>query len=227
MGGREWLSYVQLEEWTQWYRSVSEREESWWNLQGIHGSCAGFWFLQCQKLQRLPTEHFTGNTVAPVVWLVLVASSFLSCYWPSLGASALLISSWGWNWSRSHKIGKEKKKERKKEKLVQQVAHSVLSFPGRSTLSRWGVSSWCYHWLFGWDNIAKIKLSFLLFSCDCSQIFAPLFSWSFLSGLQSVPSVVLAGVLCCHCRVRLFANPWTVAHQAPPSMGILQARILE
>ena len=27
--------------------------------------------------------------------------------------------------------------------------------------------------------------------------------------------------------VRLFATPWTVAHQAPLSMGILQARILE
>ena len=28
-------------------------------------------------------------------------------------------------------------------------------------------------------------------------------------------------------RVRLFTTPWTVAHQAPLSMGILQARILE
>ena len=28
-------------------------------------------------------------------------------------------------------------------------------------------------------------------------------------------------------RVWLFATPWTVAHQAPLSMGILQARILE
>ena len=28
-------------------------------------------------------------------------------------------------------------------------------------------------------------------------------------------------------HVRLFAAPWTVAHQAPLSMGILQARILE
>ena len=27
--------------------------------------------------------------------------------------------------------------------------------------------------------------------------------------------------------IRLFATPWTVARQAPPSMGILQARILE
>ena len=28
-------------------------------------------------------------------------------------------------------------------------------------------------------------------------------------------------------HVRLFATPWTAAHQAPLSMGILQARILE
>ena len=28
-------------------------------------------------------------------------------------------------------------------------------------------------------------------------------------------------------RVRLFATPWTVAHQAPLSMGIFQARVLE
>ena len=28
-------------------------------------------------------------------------------------------------------------------------------------------------------------------------------------------------------HVRLFATPWTVARQAPLSMGILQARILE
>ena len=28
-------------------------------------------------------------------------------------------------------------------------------------------------------------------------------------------------------HVRLFATPWTVAHQAPLSVGILQARILE
>ena len=38
--------------------------------------------------------------------------------------------------------------------------------------------------------------------------------------------------ICC-CRVQLlshvqlFATPWTVAHQAPLPMGILQARILE
>ena len=30
--------------------------------------------------------------------------------------------------------------------------------------------------------------------------------------------------LCC---VRISETPWTAAHQAPPSLGILQARILE
>ena len=30
-----------------------------------------------------------------------------------------------------------------------------------------------------------------------------------------------------HCRVWLFATPWIVAHQAPLSMGILQASILK
>ena len=34
-------------------------------------------------------------------------------------------------------------------------------------------------------------------------------------------------VLSCFSRVQLFATPWIVAHQAPLSMGILQARILE
>ena len=34
-------------------------------------------------------------------------------------------------------------------------------------------------------------------------------------------------LLCVCSHVRLFVTPWTVAHQAPPSMEILQARILE
>ena len=36
-----------------------------------------------------------------------------------------------------------------------------------------------------------------------------------------------ACVLSCFICVQLFTTLWTVAHQAPPSMGILQARILE
>ena len=34
-------------------------------------------------------------------------------------------------------------------------------------------------------------------------------------------------VLSCFSHVRLFVTPWTVAHRAPLSMGIFQARILE
>ena len=37
------------------------------------------------------------------------------------------------------------------------------------------------------------------------------------------PSVVVQSLS----HVQLFATPWTVAHQAPLSMGIFQARILE
>ena len=36
----------------------------------------------------------------------------------------------------------------------------------------------------------------------------------------------MCGALLLH-RVWRFATPWTAAHQAPPSVGILQARILE
>ena len=76
------------------------------------------------------------------------------------------------------------------------------------------------HWLLGRDNIPKIKLFFLLFPCDCYQIFAPLFCWSFSSGLQSAPSVVVACVLCCAkslSHVQLFVTPWTAA---PPGSSI-------
>ena len=41
--------------------------------------------------------------------------------------------------------------------------------------------------------------------------------------ITEVPECMLSPFGC----VRLFATPWTVAHQAPLSMGILQARILE
>ena len=36
-----------------------------------------------------------------------------------------------------------------------------------------------------------------------------------------------ACILSCFHHVQLFVTPWTLAHQAPLSMGILQARILE
>ena len=44
-------------------------------------------------------------------------------------------------------------------------------------------------------------------------------------GLIQGDFVAVCGFLFSH--VRLFATPWTIAHQAPLSMGILQASILE
>ena len=39
--------------------------------------------------------------------------------------------------------------------------------------------------------------------------------------------MLLLLLLSCFSRVRLFETPWTAAHQAPPSMGFFQARVLE
>ena len=44
---------------------------------------------------------------------------------------------------------------------------------------------------------------------------------------SSIRNLLHAFVLSCFSCVRLFLTPWTVACQAPLSMGILQARILE
>ena len=50
-----------------------------------------------------------------------------------------------------------------------------------------------------------------------------------VSGIQQSDSGVYIYSCTLHrfSRVQLFATLWTVAHQAPLSMGILQARILE
>ena len=54
---------------------------------------------------------------------------------------------------------------------------------------------------------------------------------SYLLCPNSFSLIVLIAMLCCavlsHCHVWLFATPWTIARQAPLSVGILQARILE
>ena len=42
-----------------------------------------------------------------------------------------------------------------------------------------------------------------------------------------VPPVYAVLCFCHFSHVQFFAAPWTVAHEAPLSMGILQARILE
>ena len=44
---------------------------------------------------------------------------------------------------------------------------------------------------------------------------------------KHLPKMLCACVLTCFSRVQLFETPWTVACQAPLSMGILQARVLE
>ena len=46
-----------------------------------------------------------------------------------------------------------------------------------------------------------------------------LISLSFFKCISSCHSACGTSVLCCFSRVRLFVTPWTVAHQAPLSMG--------
>ena len=50
-----------------------------------------------------------------------------------------------------------------------------------------------------------------------------------MSGIRTGMLETTGGGLTCWSlgHVRLFATPWTVSHQAPLSMGILQARIME
>ena len=45
--------------------------------------------------------------------------------------------------------------------------------------------------------------------------------------LLLIKLIMYACMLSCFHRVQLFATLWTVVHQAPLSMGILQARVLE
>ena len=52
-------------------------------------------------------------------------------------------------------------------------------------------------------------------------------SWVHLKKITSLLGFSHACVISCLSRVRLFATLWTVARQAPLSMGILQARIVE
>ena len=54
------------------------------------------------------------------------------------------------------------------------------------------------------------------------------YCWSLAWGISSITllACVLCQVLSC-CHVRPFATPWTVAWQAPLSMGILQVQILD
>ena len=66
----------------------------------------------------------------------------------------------------------------------------------------------------------SINVTFLIY-INCLY---PLRAGTRLSHLYTLFSMYCAQSLGC---IPLFVTPWTVAHQAPRSMGILQARILE
>ena len=66
----------------------------------------------------------------------------------------------------------------------------------------------------------SINVTFLIY-INCLY---PLRAGTRLSHLHTLFSMYCAQSLGC---IPLFVTPWTVAHQAPRSMGILQARILE
>ena len=53
------------------------------------------------------------------------------------------------------------------------------------------------------------------------------FSQNTFTKYHSLLNVLYVCVLSCFSCVQFFETPWTVAYQAPLSMGILQARILE
>ena len=78
------------------------------------------------------------------------------------------------------------------------------------------VNSWWTDWIFLLNVI-----------CDYIEFSFPLFSVPLRYALLNRQG----HLVCCECAlcsvVSDSATPWTVAHQAPLSMGILQARILE
>ena len=75
-----------------------------------------------------------------------------------------------------------------------------------------------------WDNIRAVLVCCLSFR----DIFLCCFSKSCKELFHTFcPFYWLFQVLCCAQLLRLFAASWTVACQAPLTMGMLQARILE
>ena len=91
--------------------------------------------------------------------------------------------------------------------------------------------------LFCWPGIISLGLSFVTWENFIESEFSKLFpehsSESINTLTASKQSSVANNMGACMCcalllsRVRIFATPWTVAHQAPLSLGILQGRILE
>ena len=77
------------------------------------------------------------------------------------------------------------------------------------------------------DNIANISSNKILSETEKLEVYRTLNSYQvklteMFKNLFRNSCAVLS-----RCHVRLFVTPWTLAHQAPLSMGILQARILE
>ena len=72
-------------------------------------------------------------------------------------------------------------------------------------------------------NIPTTMLSAFSGLCVGYVSYLCLRNWKQTQSPRACCSIVLCVLSC----VQLFATPWTVAHQAPLSMGILQARILK
>ena len=76
------------------------------------------------------------------------------------------------------------------------------------------------------EKEAHFKVIFLSKDRASFQVHATLHMWKNNYYLFFLRRLCYAAVLS-PCYVRLFETPWSVAHQAPLSTGILQARILE
>ena len=90
-------------------------------------------------------------------------------------------------------------------------------FPG-------GQESWCLSW-FG-NHLLKNRLKVL--KNHHYQVQVGLVRTLIQTGrLQKHISAIMGKKVKSLSRVQLFATPWTIAYQAPPSMGFSQARVLE
>ena len=76
-----------------------------------------------------------------------------------------------------------------------------------------------------WDsNVTSSRETFLSITIPKAELTTPLSVFKALSTWFSHEHVCVVSRFS---RVQLFVTPWTVTHQAPLTMGILQARILE
>ena len=76
-----------------------------------------------------------------------------------------------------------------------------------------------------WDH-SRIHCHELSIDRDCNRYKVNYFCEQ-LCGLWICKIKMYLHTVLCLVSVRLFATPWSITHQAPLSMGILQARILE